>query len=131
MGLEKLLKHVDENNPPPPESINEALTAFEGQLEQALQAVRSLPLPEGRPSLAPSGEPVASLPPELAKEAAARLRETADMGDVSSLMAIADDFLSRSAEFAPYQAKIAQLADDFDLDGILALANDLLKEQGT
>jgi HPt (histidine-containing phosphotransfer) domain-containing protein len=130
VGLEKLLKHADEKNPPPPESINEALTAFDAQLELALQAVRSLPLPEGGPSPAPPVEPVASLPPELAKEAAARLREAADMGDVSSLMAIADEFLSRSVEFAPYQAKITQLADDFDLDGILVLANDLVKEQG-
>ncbi len=131
LGLEKLLKHADEKNPPPPESINEALTVFEEQLEQALQAVRSLPLAEGGQSPAPPIEPVANLPSEVAKEAADRLREAADMGDVTSLMAIADEFLSRSAEFASYHAKIAQLADDFDLDGILALVNDLLKEQGT
>ena len=129
VGLEKLLKHADEKNPPPSESVNEALTAFEEQLELALQAVHSLPLPEGGQSLAPSAEPVASLPPELAKEAAGRLREAADMGDVSQLAAIADEFLARSAEFAPYKAKITQLADDFDFDGILILANDLLKEE--
>jgi hypothetical protein len=39
------------------------------------------------------------------------------------------EFLSRSVEFAPYKAKIAQLSDDFDFDGILSLANDLLKEE--
>jgi hypothetical protein len=46
-------------------------------------------------------------------------------------MTIADEFLSRSVEFAPYQAKITRQADDFDLAGILALADDLLKEQGS
>jgi two-component system, sensor histidine kinase and response regulator len=47
------------------------------------------------------------------------------MGDVSSLAGIADEMASRCKDFAPYQSRIAQLADDFDFDGILALANDL------
>jgi two-component system, sensor histidine kinase and response regulator len=130
VGLEKLLKHADEKNPPLPESIDEAFAAFEDQLERALQAVHSLPFPEEGPSLASSAGAVASLPPELAKEAAGRLREAAEMGDVSGLMAIAEELSSRCDAFAPYKMKITQLADDFDFDGILGLADDLLKEQG-
>ena len=131
VGLEKLLKHADEKNPPLPESINEAFAAFEDQLERALQAVRSLPLAEEGPSPASSAGEVASLPPELAKEAAGRLREAADMGDVSGLMAIAEELSSRSDAFAPYKMKITQLADDFDFDGILGLADNLMKGEGS
>ena len=63
----------------------------------------------------------------MAREAAGRLREAAEMGDVSGLTAIAEEMASRCKDFVPYQSRIAQLADDFDFDGILALANDLEK----
>jgi hypothetical protein len=49
------------------------------------------------------------------------------MGDVSGLAAIAEEMASRCKDFVPYRSRIAQLADDFDFYGILALANDLEK----
>ena len=51
------------------------------------------------------------------------------MGDVSGLTAIAEEMASRSRAFAPYLGRIAQLADDFDFEGILGLADDLEKMQ--
>jgi len=74
-----------------------------------------------RPTVESTGE----LPPDLAKEAAVRLRESAEMGDISALTTIAEEMASRSKHFAPYLLKIAQLIDDFDFEGILGLANDL------
>jgi len=74
--------------------------------------------------------PTEGLAPDLAKEAAARLREAAEMGDMSGLTAIAEEMASRSEVFAPYQSKIAQPADDFNFEGILELANDLAKTPG-
>ena len=79
---------------------------------------------EGGPAAAPAGEP-SGVPPELAKEAATRLREAAELGDVSGLAAIAEELTSRSPNFAPYRDRIAKLADDFDFDGILALVKEL------
>jgi two-component system, sensor histidine kinase and response regulator len=125
--LEKLVKHGDERNPPAPETLAQTFAAFETLLDQALRAAQSLEPLEGKPSLAPSLEPTSGLPSDLAKEAAGRLREAAEMGDVSGLAAIATEMASRSQDFAPYQGKIAKLADDFDFDGILELANDLEK----
>jgi len=37
---------------------------------------------------------------------------------------------TRSSNFAPYQRRISQLAEDFDFEGILGLANDLEKMPG-
>jgi hypothetical protein len=51
------------------------------------------------------------------------------MGDVSALMAIAREMASRSRDFAPYQARIAQMTDAFNFEGILRLADDLEKIQ--
>jgi two-component system, sensor histidine kinase and response regulator len=82
---------------------------------------------ESPASPAPPVEATGSVTPELAKEAVLRLREAAHLGDVTALIAIAEELASRSGAFSPYQSKIAQLADDFDFDGIIELVNDLEK----
>jgi two-component system sensor histidine kinase/response regulator len=128
--LERLVKHADETAPPTPESLDSAFTAFERLLVQALGAARTLEPVESEPGAAPSGEPARAMPPDLAKEAAGRLREAAEMGDVSGLAAVAEEMASRCADFAVYRSRIIQLADDFDFDGILALADDLEKAPG-
>ena len=122
--LEKLVKYVGEKGPPDPARLKEAFSALEARLEQALQAAGSLVPREGGSAAAPAGEP-SRMPPELAKEAASRLREAAELGDVSGLAAIAEEMTSRWQGFAPNRDRITRLADDFDFDGILALANDL------
>jgi len=53
------------------------------------------------PDQAPPVEPVGSLPSDLAKEAAGRLRGAAEMGDVSELEAIAEEFLGRPLRNLP------------------------------
>ena len=114
-------------SPPSPQALNETFSAFETMLDQALRAAQSLQSLEGKPDSLPSAEPAPGLPPDLAGEAASRLREAAEMGDVSGLAAIADEMASRCKDFAPYQGRIAQQADDFDFDGILSLAAELEK----
>jgi two-component system, sensor histidine kinase and response regulator len=128
--LEKLVKHVDEKTPPAPEILNRTFTAFETLLDQALRAARTLEPLESEPGAAPAAEPAPGMPPDLAREAAGRLREAAEMGDVSGLAAIAEEMVSRCKDFAPYRSRVIQLADDFDFDGVLALANDLEKAPG-
>ena len=61
----------------------------------------------------------------LAREAAGRLREAAELGDVSALAAICEELAAKAEAFGPFQAKVAQLAEDFDFDGVLKLAEEL------
>ena len=128
--LEKMVKHADDENPPSPEILNSTFSTFETRLNLALLAAQTLKPAEGEPDPAPSAEPTRGVPPDLAREAAGRLREAAEMGDVSGLTNIAEEMASRCEGFAPYQGKIAQLADDFDFDGILALTKELEKAPG-
>lgn len=128
--LEKLIKRVDEKNPPPPDDLKKAFAAFETRMDQALQSAKSLESLTADPSPEPPVESLAELPPDLSREAAGKLREAAEMGDVSALSTIAEEMAARSSAFAPYQRRIAQLTDDFDFDGILGLAEDLEKLPG-
>lgn len=124
--LEKLVKNVDEKAPPSSESLNRRFTLFEGLLDQALRAVRSLePVADEPVSARMSDHGPGELMPDLAREAAGRLRDAAEMGDVAGLRAVGEEMTSRSASFAPYRDRIAQMADDFDFDGVIALAGDL------
>ena len=50
------------------------------------------------------------------------------MGDVSGLAAICSELAATSEAFAPYAAKVARLADDFDFDGVLKLAEEMEKQ---
>ncbi|HEX5680601.1 MAG TPA: response regulator [Desulfobacterales bacterium] len=124
-ALEKLVKHVDPSSPPPAAELDRAHAAFRESLGRALDAVRSL-IPAAAAPAAPVETP-AALSSALAKEAATRLREAAELGDVSGLAAICSELAARSEAFGPYKARVAQLADDFDFDGVLKLTEELEK----
>jgi hypothetical protein len=47
------------------------------------------------------------------------------MGDVMQVASIAKEFKSENDTLTPFCDKLIQLSEDFDLDGILALANEL------
>jgi two-component system, sensor histidine kinase and response regulator len=123
--LEKLVKHADEKAPPSPELLEKTFTTFKAFLDQALQAAQSLETPRDRAGFDAAATPTQGVPPDLAKEAAVRLREAAEMGDVSGLAAICEEMTSRSSDFAPYRIRIIQMADDFDFDSVVALAEEL------
>jgi len=126
VALEKLVKHADPASPPPADELNSAFEAFRGSLGRALGAVASL-MPAAAEPAAPAKPAAGSLPPALAKEAATRLREAAELGDVSGLTAICSELAAKSEAFGSYKARVAQLADDFDFDGVLKLAEELEK----
>jgi hypothetical protein len=75
----------------------------------------------------PSAEALAEIPAELAKEAADRIRDAVEMGDVTRIKTIAEDFKSKSEAFAPIADRFIQMAEDFDFDGILKSADELDK----
>jgi PAS domain S-box-containing protein len=122
--LEKLVKHADKNNPQQSDAVSHAFASFERRLEQALRSAQTLVSQAPEPTPIPS-EMGGELPSDLAGDAAVRLRKTAEIGDVSGLKAIADDMISRSKDFSPYRDRIIELSDDFDFEGILALADEL------
>ena len=124
--LEKLVKHADPANPPPAGEVNPAYQAFRESLGRALEAAGSLMPAAGAPPAAAEKAP-GPLPPDLAREAAQRLREAAEMGDVSGLTAVCNELAAKSDAFAAHKTRIIRLADDFDFDGILKLADELEK----
>jgi len=123
--LEKLVKHADTNAPPEPESIDSKLDVLKNALDQALGAVETLKTGDEALNNELLVDSSASSPVDVDKEAIRRLRDAAEMGDVTEVVAIADEIASRVNGFSPYRAKIAQLADDFDFDGILQLTGQL------
>ncbi len=125
--LEKLIKPADKKNPPPPDILKNAFAAFETRMDHALRSAQIMEPLSVKPSPAPRVESTGELPPDLAREASGKLREAAEMGDISALTAIAEEMATRSKLFAPYLLRIAQLIDDFDFEGILGLADDLNK----
>jgi PAS domain S-box-containing protein len=125
--LEKLVKHADPTHPPTAGDLNPVYQGFREALGRALEAVRSL-MPVAVTPGASAETAAGDLPPPVAKEAATRLREAAEVGDVSGLAAICSELTAKSEAFAPYAAKVARLADDFDFDGVLKLTEALEKQ---
>jgi hypothetical protein len=68
-----------------------------------------------------------AIPSELAGEAVDRIKEPAEMGDVTQIKSIAEDLKSKSNAFAPFSDKFIQLAEDFDFEGISKLVGELEK----
>jgi HPt (histidine-containing phosphotransfer) domain-containing protein len=127
IGLEKLVKHADDDNPPAADELNRKLAELDGALNQAIQSIQAFwPLDQAKPAAADLGVK-AAVTPELAREAANRLANAAEMGDISGVVSAADEFESRSIAFAPYKKKIVQLADEFDFDGVIKLAQEFEK----
>ena len=65
------------------------------------------------------------MPADLDQNIAARIRDAAEMGDVMTLNAIAEEIKTHSDACIPLSKRIVQLAEDFDLDGIQKLADAL------
>ncbi|MBW1869737.1 MAG: hypothetical protein JRI73_10715, partial [Deltaproteobacteria bacterium] len=78
------------------------------------------------PSAEVEKEPV-MLQPEIAKEIADRIRNAVDVGDVTELSEIATELSARTDGSSQYEAKIGQLAEDFDFDGLVQLADSIEK----
>jgi CheY-like chemotaxis protein len=123
VALEKLVKHADRAGPPPADELNSVCEAFLESLGRALAAVGSLV--SARSAAAPAESAAGTLPLDLAREAAVRLREAAEMGDVSGLAALCNELATKSAAFGPYRDRVIRMVDDFDFDAVLKLADEL------
>jgi CheY-like chemotaxis protein/HPt (histidine-containing phosphotransfer) domain-containing protein len=107
------------------EKLNQTFNELEKTIDEALQSVQTLGLPVFEKPIKPPSETLAEIPPELAREAAGRIRDAAEMGDVTRIKSIIEELNSTCDAFAPFGDRFVQLAEDFDFDAILKLAFEL------
>ena len=125
--LEKLVKHVDPAMPPEPEAIEIRLGAFNAALGQTLESIESFKTDVAYKEAESSITATARNAVHVDKIAIGRLRDAVEMGDVTEVVAIAEKIALQVQGFLPYKEKIVQLAEDFDFDAILQLADQLEK----
>jgi HPt (histidine-containing phosphotransfer) domain-containing protein len=124
--IEKLIRG-DQKKAAPEKQLNQKFAKLEKTINQALEAVQTLgPVPAEQPVL-PSGDEMAAILPEVAKEAVSRIKEPAEMGDVTQLKVIAEELKSKYDAFTFIGDKFILLAEDFDFEGISVLAGELEK----
>ena len=98
---------------------------LENALKKALESVQTLGISAEEKISKLSDEEIAVIPAELARDIAKRIRDAAEMGDVTALNAIAEEIKTHSDSCMPLSKQIVQLAEDFDLEGIQKLADAL------
>ena len=126
IDLEKLIKG-DTQKAAPQKQLNQKFKKLEKALNQALAAVQTLgPVPVKKEEQ-PSTDAMDAIPPEVIGEAIDRIKEPAEMGDVTQIKSIAEALKSKSAAFAPFSEKFIQMAEDFDFEGIARLVDELEK----
>ena len=105
--------------------MNQKFSDLESALNQTLESVQSLGTSAEENVCQLSDEQIAAIPAELAQDIAKRIRDAAEMGDVMTLNAIAEEIRARADSCIPLSKQIVQMAEDFDLDGIQKLAEAL------
>ena len=118
--MEKLVKG-DKKKPPTVKLLNQKLAALENMFNHVLESVQVLGTVAEDKAIEPSDEELAGIPADLVQDLPQRVRVATEMGNVSAIMTIAEDLKARSDSCAPLSNRIAQLAEDFDFEGILKL----------
>jgi CheY-like chemotaxis protein len=124
VNLEKLVKGVGKKTPPA-RKLNLKLSELENALNQALESAQSLGAIAEENVCKLSDEQIAAIPAEFAQDIAKRIRDAAEMGDVTTLNSIAAEIKTHSDTCVPLSKQIVQMAEDFDLEGIQKLAGAL------
>jgi HPt (histidine-containing phosphotransfer) domain-containing protein len=122
--LEKLVKGQSAETVSDKE-LNRRLVDLESALEQALSAVQILGPITGKKNGKSIEEDMFSVPPELARQISDRIIAAVEMGDIIKIASIAKELKSENNAATPFCDKIIRLSEDFDLDGIVKLANKL------
>jgi PAS domain S-box-containing protein len=124
MNMEKLVKGIDKKTPSP-KQLNLRFSELENALNQALESAQSLGVSTEENIGKLSAEELVDIPIELARDIAKRIREAAEMGDVMTLNAIAEEIKNQSDSCIPLSKQIVQMAEDFEFDRILKIADEL------
>jgi len=124
VNLEKLVKGVEKKTPSTKE-LNLKFSELENAFNQALESVQTLSVSTEENVCKLSDEEIAAIPAEFAHDIAKRIRDAAEMGDVMTLNAIAEEMKTHSDSCVPLSKQIIQMAEDFDLDAIQKVADAL------
>jgi signal transduction histidine kinase len=124
VNLEKLVKGVEKKTPSATE-LNLKFSELETALNQALESAQSLSVSAEDNIGKLSTETFADIPTELSQDIAKRIRNAAEMGDVMTLNAIAEEIKDQSDSCMLLSKRIVQMAENFEFDDILKLADDL------
>jgi two-component system sensor histidine kinase/response regulator len=124
VNLEKLVRGVQKKTPPV-KQLKFKFSELENALNQALESAQSLSVSAEENVGKLSNEEISDIPAELAQDIAKRIRDAAEMGDVMTLNAIAEEIKTHSDSCIPLSKQIIQMAEDFEFDGILKLADAL------
>jgi HPt (histidine-containing phosphotransfer) domain-containing protein len=123
-NLEKLVKGVEKKTPLANE-LNLRFSELENVLNKALESAQSLGVSAEESIDKLSADVLADIPAELSQNIAKRIRAAAEMGDVTTLNAIAAEIMDQSDPCMLISKQIIQMAEEFDLDRIQKLADDL------
>jgi HPt (histidine-containing phosphotransfer) domain-containing protein len=126
VNLEKLVKGIDKKSPPL-KQLCLRLSKLEDALNQALASVQSLGVSTEENIGKLSADELVDISTELSQDIAKRIRDAADMGDVTTLITIAEEIKDQSNSCMLLSKQIIQMTDDFDLDGVQKLAKALEK----
>ncbi len=96
-------------------------------INKSLESVQTLGLKPQEKISKLSEKEFSAIPAELIPDIADRLRSSAEMGDVMTLTAIAEELKAHSDTCKPLSARIVQLAEEFEFDGIIGLVDELDK----
>jgi len=124
VNLEKLVKGVGKKTLQAKE-LKLKFSKLENALIHALESVGTLGVSAEDITRKISDDEISAIPAELAQDIAIRIRDAAEMGDVTTLNAIAEEIKTHSDTCVPLSKQIVQMAEDFDLDGIQKLADAL------
>jgi polar amino acid transport system substrate-binding protein len=124
VNFEKLVKGAEKKTPSTKE-LRIKFSELENALDQALESAESLGVSDAESVGEPSTEALADIPPEVSQDIARRIRDAAEMGDVMTLNAIAEEIKDHSDSCKLLSIQMVRMAEDFDLDGIQKLADDL------
>ncbi len=106
------------------------LSQLKQALSPAVAGIQSWGAAIAQPVSVPPEDRPAALPPEWARQATARLREAAELGDVTGLVSAAGELTADCEAFAPFGSRVIELANDFEFDAIIELADKLAADSG-
>jgi len=119
--MEKLVRGDSKKNRAV-KQLNQTFASLDHALNRALAAIYTFGPPVEAEANESFTENLGEIPISLAKEAADRIVEAVEMGDVSQIHSVASELKSKTEVMRPFCDKVMQLAEDFDFDGILNLA---------
>jgi hypothetical protein len=105
--------------------MDRTFAELKNALDEALTSCQKLKLSAAEKIAQSDETAIPSMPFSLAKKTADRLRSAVDMGNISELKSIAQELGSGSDTYRKLRDAIVRMAEDFDLEGILKLANEL------